>query len=47
MVTPFHEKGVTAPTFAIVCTGNKVKTVGTVSPNSTISTDTIFVLPPK
>ncbi len=45
--TDFQEKGVTAPSFAIVCTGDKVKTVGTVSPNNTISTDTIVVLPPK
>ena len=45
--TDFQEKGVTTPSFAIVCTGDKVKTVGTASPNNTISTDTIVVLPPK
>jgi uncharacterized low-complexity protein len=45
--TDFEERGVTAPSFAIVCTGDKVKTVGTISPNNTISADTIVVLPPK
>ena len=46
--TTFKEKGVTTPSFAIVCPGDKVKTVGTVSPDHNVSnTDTIVIVPPK
>ncbi len=45
--TTFREKGVSTPSFAIVCTGDKVRTTGAISSDNTVKTDTIVVLPAK
>ena len=46
--TSFKEKGVTAPSFAIVCTGDKVRASGADLDRPHVSsTDTIVILPSK
>ena len=43
--TIFKEHGVSAPSFALVCAGDKVKTVDAVAPNGTLTADDVVILP--
>ena len=45
--TTFKEKGVTAPSFAIVCTGDKVRTTGTISSDNIVTAIAVTVIPPR
>ena len=44
--TSFSEKGVSSPSFAIVCAGDKVRATGTLSANNTVTATSVVVLPP-
>ena len=44
--TTFKEHGVTSPSFAAVCPGDKVQTIGTVSNNNDITATAVLVTPP-
>jgi hypothetical protein len=44
--TTFKEHGVSSPSFAAVCPGDKVQTIGTVSNNNDIAATAVLVTPP-
>ena len=44
--TTFHERGVGAPSFAVVCVGSKVQAVGAIA-NNIVSAIDVTVIPPK
>jgi hypothetical protein len=44
--TIFKEHGVSAPSFAIVCTGDTVRTTGSVSPSGTLTAYSVWVIVP-
>ena len=44
--TSFSEKGVTSPSFAIVCAADQVRTTGTLSANDIVTATSVVVIPP-
>ncbi len=45
--TTFREKGVSTPSFAIVCTGDKVRATGAISSDNVVTATEVTVIPPR
>ena len=45
--TDFQEKGVTTPSFAIVCPGSRVKVTGAISTDNIVRATAVTVIPPR
>ena len=43
----FKEEGVSAPSFAVVCSGDKVRTIDTVSSSDNLTATQVIVIPQK